>query len=326
MNRKKIVSILIAGTMLLSATAFAFSDIDRHWAESDIKLLTADGIIKGYEDGTFRPDNSITREEVAQLFSNFIGQKGLNAEVPDDAKNRWSTEAIQNLISRGLLDGYPDGSFKPENRITRAEMANIAYKYLYTQESLYNQYINFSDVESDAWYYFAVTNAAGNAVVQGYLDGTFRPEDYITRAEAARIITNLKSPYPVGLEESDLEMPAKIKDYILNGQDDLPNADKLLWLPEFLNNLSDIEIMNLYLDYMGEGNDTNDVIGFAKYVTENAPTKPGWEKIIEDKIEELFEEKVSHFEHIERQYYNVYIEGRDTPFVTLNNATGYFHG
>ena len=104
-----------------------YRDVNSHWAKSQINALTKTGLIKGYEDKTFRPDSYITREEIAKILYTLQEKEEpqKNITFSDVGRERWSYEYVVSLASSKILKGYEDGTFRPENYITRAEMAVI---------------------------------------------------------------------------------------------------------------------------------------------------------------------------------------------------------
>lgn len=115
------------------------------------------------------------------------------AGFSDLSQASWAKATIEEWTQKGLVSGYPDGTFRPSNHITRAEFATLVQKAFDLKSEAKSE---FSDVESSDWYYDAVTTLASLGVVGGYEDGTFRPAGHITRAEAAAIMTNLKKLNP----------------------------------------------------------------------------------------------------------------------------------
>lgn len=115
------------------------------------------------------------------------------AGFSDLSQASWAKATIEEWTQKGLVSGYPDGTFRPSNHITRAEFATLVQKAFDLQSEAKSE---FSDVASSDWYYDAVATLASLGVVGGYEDGTFRPAGYITRAEAAAIMTNLKKLNP----------------------------------------------------------------------------------------------------------------------------------
>lgn len=115
------------------------------------------------------------------------------AGFSDLSQASWAKATIEEWTQKGLVSGYPDGTFRPSNHITRAEFATLVQKAFDLKSEAKSE---FSDVASSDWYYDAVTTLASLGVVGGYEDGTFRPAGHITRAEAAAIMTNLKKLNP----------------------------------------------------------------------------------------------------------------------------------
>ena len=146
--------------------------------------------LSGYSDGSFRPDANMTRAEVAQMFYGLLLDQDVTitvrfADVSDDA---WYARAVNTLASLGLVSGYSDGTFQPNRTITRAEFTAIAMGFA---EPVDGEARAFRDVRPGAWYYDAVTGAAGYGWISGYSDGTFRPEKTITRAEVTAITNQM---------------------------------------------------------------------------------------------------------------------------------------
>lgn len=104
-----------------------YADTNNHWAKNEINLVTKTGLMEGYEDKTFRPDKYITREEMSKILS--LLEKNLketeNISFNDVSSERWSYKYIMEMAKQGILKGYEDGSFRPQNSITRAEIAVI---------------------------------------------------------------------------------------------------------------------------------------------------------------------------------------------------------
>jgi Tol biopolymer transport system component len=103
-----------------------FSDINGHWAEAYIEELYDQGITGGYPNGTYRPDNLVTRAEMAVFLLNAlsVSPPAIDSSHPfSDVSGHWAEIFIEELYDQGITGGYPDGTYRPENRVTRAEMA-----------------------------------------------------------------------------------------------------------------------------------------------------------------------------------------------------------
>lgn len=114
---------------------YRYVDIVDHWAKEEISTLSLQGIIQGYTDGTFHPDQSVTRAELVQLLDRAIGFEGLEKvktgiSFPDVEEDFWGREAIEKAAETGIINGYPDGSFRPNDPVTREELAVIIYRLL----------------------------------------------------------------------------------------------------------------------------------------------------------------------------------------------------
>lgn len=148
--------------------------------------------IKGYEDKTVRANNEITREEVAMVFyrlldSNYRKTIEININGFDDiSNNRWSNKAVSTLVNGGIITGYPNNEFRPNANITRAEVAAIASRF----DNLEKADNSFLDI-SKHWAEEYIKSASKKGWVKGYLDNTFRPDEYITRAEFVSLVNNV---------------------------------------------------------------------------------------------------------------------------------------
>ena len=154
----------------------------------------------GYEDGTVRPNGSISRAEVAtvlfRLLKDDVRTQNLTkdnaySDVPDTA---WYSTAVSTLSKMGVISGYPDGTFRPNAPITRAEFAKIAVSFSQRNGSAVYNY--FTDVKTTDWFAPAVTAAKDNGLIEGYSDGSFKPENRITRAEACAIVNRVLGRKP----------------------------------------------------------------------------------------------------------------------------------
>lgn len=144
-----------------------FSDVPKgYWAANYIGYMQQFGIITGYSDGNFRPDAPVTRAEFAAIASRFEklteGSKSF-ADVPD---TYWAARYINFAATRGWVTGYSDGTFKPENPITRAEVAAVTCRLLERSadqnyiRSHFNELRTFSDMTESHWAYWYAMEAA----------------------------------------------------------------------------------------------------------------------------------------------------------------------
>lgn len=131
LTRAQAATILVRFTGLTSSKSdFTFADCIGHWAEEYIDTAKAHGIVSGTGENNFEPDRSVTRAEMAVMLNKILGYSGISQTFTDVTENgySWAYPAISALKSQGILSGYPDGSFRPQNSITRAEMAALITK------------------------------------------------------------------------------------------------------------------------------------------------------------------------------------------------------
>lgn len=146
----------------------------------------------GYPDGSVQPNGNITRAEVATIFYRLLTDDArakyatTSNSFSDIKTGEWYTKAISTLENAGIIGGYPDGTFKPNASITRAEMATIIAKFA----SLDANGKTFTDIKGH-WAQSYIELAAGNGWINGYEDGTFRPDKNITRAETFAMINRV---------------------------------------------------------------------------------------------------------------------------------------
>ena len=154
----------------------------------------------GYSDGTVRPNGRITRAEVATIFFRLLTddtrQRNWSSEnhFSDVSADKWYNNAVSTLCHMGVLGGYSDGTFRPNAPITRAEFAKIAVSF--AQINGFSEYGYFTDVDSSDWYAPYVDAAKSVGLIEGYSDGSFKPENKITRAEACTIVNRVLGRKP----------------------------------------------------------------------------------------------------------------------------------
>jgi len=172
-----------------AAAANSLKDISNHWAADRIKDLVARGAIKGYPDGNFRPDATITRAEYTTAVVKAFSLTAANGKHFADTSGHWARDYIAAATAAGIVGGYSDNSFAPDEPITRQQMASMVVKAArLTTSAVSNQ---FSDNDSIAdWAREDVATAVSNQIIKGYPDNTFKPGGKATRAEAAAVIVN----------------------------------------------------------------------------------------------------------------------------------------
>lgn len=197
---KKMLSFLLAVTMMFSLTTYAASDISGHWAESIVEKWIEAGKIKGYEDGSFKPDNNMTRAEFATVLASAIDMniaEYSEHKFIDVSKDDWYYENVKKLVTLNVV--APADNFNPESLITRQDVFTMAGRAFYTLSQDYEVLDAFSDKDMISEY--AKEYVAGlieEKILSGYEDGTLKPLSFITRAECIKILDGfniVKDPY-----------------------------------------------------------------------------------------------------------------------------------
>ena len=164
--------------------------------------------IVGYPDSTVRPQNGITRAEVATIFFRLLTDETRNANstktnsYSDVAEGAWYNHAVSTLSAMGIVKGDSQGKFNPNAPITRAEFAAIAARF---DDKANTTAVDFSDIASH-WAKDEISAAANNGWINGYTDGTFRPNNKITRAEAMTLVNRVLKRLPETAEDLHNDM------------------------------------------------------------------------------------------------------------------------
>ena len=193
----------------------------------------------GYSDGTVRPEGKITRAEVATIFLRLLDDDtrakywSSKNDFSDVSADKWYNNAVSTLSNMGVIGGYADGTFRPDAPISRAEFAKIAVSF--TQNNGSAVYNYFTDVKTTDWFAPYVTAAKDAGLIEGYSDGSFKPESKITRAEACAIVNRT-----LGRKPSKAHM--KISDRI-----DWPDVQTTDWFYEAI-----MEATNSHTYQMGK--------------------------------------------------------------------------
>lgn len=162
-------------------------DIKGHWAETSISDLVKLGAIKGFPDHTFKPNNKITRAEFVAIIVNAFHLQAGAGKAFTDTKSHWANEAIATAAALGIVNGYNEDTFGPDDAITREQVATMVVRAAQIAET--EKSINFSDSSKVSdWARPALASAIAEGLVNGYTDGTLKPHGNTTRAEAATII------------------------------------------------------------------------------------------------------------------------------------------
>ncbi len=171
-----------------------FSDVQKeHWAYEAVQTLAETGIIDGFEDGTFKPNALVTREQFVKMLVEAGGylNADLTSQFGDVEAGRWSSSYIASAVSRGIVTGYEDGTFKPTATLTRQDAAVMSFRLANVMKKSVakTDVLDFTDSDAVSAYAIeSVASLAGANIINGFENGSFSPMGTLTRAQAAKII------------------------------------------------------------------------------------------------------------------------------------------
>ena len=237
MKKKHAITItaVLAASMAMSVTAFgAPTDIQGHWAQNTINKWVDKGDISGYPDGTFRPNNMITRAEFVVLVNNAMGYtKSGYAYFSDVPSHYWGKNAIQTGVAAGYISGDGNGIFRPNDPVTRQEAAAMISRILDLKQNESRAYRYTDSYAISNWAKGVVGAVSEAGIMAGYPDGSFGPNKVLTRAEAVLALDKTMN-YKPGDKEEDKEetkkedmllTQSKLEDTTITG--DLTISDRL---------------------------------------------------------------------------------------------------
>lgn len=168
-------------------------DPNDKYVPKDLNSIDHIAYVRGYSDGTVKPNNNVTRAETATMLYRLLTdtrRAAINTtinsfnDVPADV---WYNESVSTMARGGYITGYEDGSFGGSRNITRAEFVTMLVRFVGVEKAE----CSFSDVSKDNWAYDYIATATAAGWISGYEDNTFRPDQFITRAEAMTIINRV---------------------------------------------------------------------------------------------------------------------------------------
>lgn len=181
--------------------AATISDIQNHWAAKPIQNLAERGVIDGYPDGTFKPDQAVTRAELAKILGKALNYQPVNGAKFPDTNGHWAESYINALGEQKVMNSFSDGNFQPEKAVNRAQLTTFIARILNLakpEEKFGEDWsASFVDVPKDHWAfrYIELSNKFG--LLPPEYQTQFHPDQAVTRAEAAWMIQALS-----GLEVS----------------------------------------------------------------------------------------------------------------------------
>jgi len=172
----------------------ALTDINTHWAESSIKKAVTQQIVSGYSDKTFRPDNPVTRAEFIVMLTNALKLEGEGQTLSFTDREQigsWAAKAIAQALEKGIVNGYADGSFRPNANITRMEMAAMIARALDLPLAADTKTSFTDDSEISQWARSAVEAMRQEGIVVGRNGNRFAPHATATRAEVVVMLLRI---------------------------------------------------------------------------------------------------------------------------------------
>ena len=196
-NLKKFVvplSIALIGTNTIISNAINITDINGHWANNEITKFVNNNYILGYEDNTFKPNNSITRAEFVSILNRVFNLTTSSGKVFNDTNNHWAKQAIDIAVTNGVCNGKSNNLFYPNDKLTRQEASVMLSNYLKLQDTQLDKINSFYDSHTISdWALYSIEGMLENGFMNGYPTGLLKPLNNITRAEAVVLINNVIS-------------------------------------------------------------------------------------------------------------------------------------
>ncbi len=193
---KKFYGMLLGVTMLsglfctqVQAAPVALSDIEGNWAQKSIENLAKQGAVAGYPDGTFKPDQAVSRAEFAKMTAALLNYSDTGSNSLPDVGGHWASSYINKVAAQKVMSTFADGTFKPDGNVSRAQLAVFMTRALHivtTEEKYTDPWpASFTDLDTKHWAFRSaeVDNKLG--ILPEAFQPMFKPDQAVTRAEAA---------------------------------------------------------------------------------------------------------------------------------------------
>ncbi len=212
--KDSIKSLLEKGSEYFKELASKFKDMGNHWADNTVGKLVELGILDGYSDGTFKPNNTITRSEFSKVVRTSLQLELIEGNAFEDTTNHWAKNEINTLVENEILLKEEYGShYEPTKNITRLEMAKMIVRALNLDEQAKDKagektkFIDDVSINSEDKGYIII--ASENKIINGYPNRTFKPYGEATRAEACQMIVNMFDAIDKGIDLGEEETPTE---------------------------------------------------------------------------------------------------------------------
>lgn len=192
------IAFVVIVVFALTVTAFAAPwDVQGHWAEEQITTLLNQDILRVYEDGQFKPNRAITRAEFAESLAKVLFLDQVTETDLTDIASHSAKGYIAALVKEGIVTGFPDHTFRPSDSLTRAQVVTMLSRALGLAEKAHqinmHNFASYLDMHDDHWANRYVKISTELSILNGYPDGTFRPNEETTRAQAAKMIEHFRT-------------------------------------------------------------------------------------------------------------------------------------
>lgn len=178
----------------VKSSSVTFKDVSSNYRfYQEVLYLTDKEIITGFKDGTFKPDQVVTRAQAAIMLGRALGLDGAsrNTRFKDVPSNVTGSGYIASAVEKGIIQGFQDGSFRPDESVTRGQMAIFLDRSFDLENGNNNR---FKDIGPSMKAYQSVLNVAVSGIADGYTDGTYRPDQPVTRGQFSAFLARTLEP------------------------------------------------------------------------------------------------------------------------------------
>ncbi|WP_164783305.1 S-layer homology domain-containing protein, partial [Paenibacillus amylolyticus] len=203
------LSLSMALSSMGAVSAQSVNDVKGHWAEQQIDSWIANGSLKGYQDGSVKPNSAITRAEFIVLVNRlFEFSETASADFKDLSPSNWAYNDVAKALKAGYVKGYSDNTFQPSSNVSRQEAASMISSVLGLDPSNSEGIKQFKDAgKIPAWSQGSIAAVIEKGIMKGYPDGTFQAQKQLTRAEAIVLIDSALNNRTVAKENLSIDTP-----------------------------------------------------------------------------------------------------------------------
>ena len=248
--------------------AGGFKDVSPNYTfYNEVLYLSSEEIISGFPDGTFKPNDTVTRAQAAIMIGRALDLNGNQRDTTfrDVTSNVTGSGYIAAAVEKGIISGFPDGTYKPYQPVTRGQMA-IFLNRAFTLTT--GQGNGFSDVSFNMAAYQSILNVSANRIASGYPDGTYRPDLAVTRGQFSAFMARTLEPSFRGISIPDKNLEKAIRETLNKPAGNITAADmnritRIDGVGYSIKNLSGIEYAK-NLTYLDLGvNEISDISGLS---------------------------------------------------------------